>query len=347
MNLSRLATLACTSAPLLLALTMPADEIAFKPAANSEVSKTLKVDLELGVKDLTFTMNGEPGPEGALDELKQNSLVVNMLIGATDKYVDTKDGKPIDLLRTFDKLKFDTEFGEESKEVDEFKDFEGKTIRFKWNEKDGEYEKSFHESEGDKDRLKGLEPDMDLRCLLPEKKVAKGDTWVIPAERLKTLIMPGGFLNMGSGEEAEQAEKAIEKIQEQFQTALKEFKVTCTYKGGKEEGGVKLSEIGFTFDGKAKLDLGSMLQEIVEANKQEGMPEMDFKANLGMSLKGDGTLLWDNAGGHMQSFDMHSEAGLDVDINVHAQQGDTPIDVAMAGRAEGKVNWEMTASAKK
>jgi hypothetical protein len=44
---------------------------------------------------------------------------------------------------------------------------------------------------------------------------------------------------------------------------------------------------------------------------------------------------------------MHSEAGIDVDINVHAQQGDTPIDVSMAGRAEGKINWDMSASAKK
>jgi hypothetical protein len=237
-------------------------------------------------------MNGEPGPAEMLDELKSNSLIVNMLVGATDKYVDTKDGKPIELLRTFDKLKFDAEFGEESNEVDEFKEFEGKTIKFKWNEKDSAYEKSFHESEGDKDQLKGLDPDMDLRCLLPDKKVAKGDTWEIPAERLKTLIMPGGFLNMGGDEEAEEAAKALEKIEEQFAAALKEFKVICTYKGAKEEGGVKLSEIGFTFDGKAKLDLGSIIQEIVEANKQDGMPDMDFKANMGLGLKGDGVLTW-------------------------------------------------------
>lgn len=348
MNLSRLASLACISAPLCLALTLPADELAFRPAAKSEVSKTLKIDLELSVTDASFSMNGEPGPPEATDSLKENSLILNLLVGVTDKYVETKDGKPLDLLRTFDKLKVDAEFGENSKDVEEVKEFEGKTVHFKWNEKDGVYDKTYEDSKGDADELKSLDPDMDLRCLLPDKKVSKGDTWEVPAARLATLFLPGGFFSKGGdGEQGAELEKLRKEVAEQFETLMKDFKVACTYKGTKDQDGTSVGEIAFTFDGKAKMDLGSMLEQVVAAMRQEGTPEMDIKAGLGLGLKGDGTLLWDAAAGHAHSFEMQAETDIDVDVNIHAQQGDQPFDIAMTAHGNGKVNWDLSSNSPK
>ena len=54
MKFSRLALPACISAPLFLALALPADDLSFHPAANTEVAKTLKLDLEMNV-----SVNGE------------------------------------------------------------------------------------------------------------------------------------------------------------------------------------------------------------------------------------------------------------------------------------------------
>lgn len=341
MKVSSLCLLACTSAPLLFAFALPADDLSFHPAANSDFSKTLKVNLEMNITDASMTMNGEPLPGEAVESLKSNSLTVDMLVGVTEKYVASKDNKPVELLRTYDKMKLDSEFGDESKEMEEFKELEGKTVSFKWNEKESSYDKSFHESEGEKDLLKSLEVDMDLRCLLPEKKVAKGDTWEVPADHLKTLFMPGGLATKGGEKEAgAEFEKIQKNLEEQFSSALKDFKVTCTYKGTKDEGGVTVAEIGLLFDGKAKMDLASMLEDIFAAQKQEGMPDMDFKAGVGMGMKGDGTLLWNMSAGRMQNFEMNATANLDVDINVHAEQGDQPIDVVMTGRAEGKMTWD-------
>src|SRR5690349_16418073 len=121
MKLSRLAPLACTTLPLLLALSLPADDLSFHPAANSEVAKTLKIDLEVNIKEASLTLDGNPMPVEQLDSITDKSLIVNMVIGVTDKFVETKDGKPIDLLRTFDNLKLTHEFGEDSGDVDEFK----------------------------------------------------------------------------------------------------------------------------------------------------------------------------------------------------------------------------------
>src|SRR5438132_1954861 len=86
MKFSSLACAACTSAPLLLALVLPADELAFRPAANSEASKTLKIDAEFNVTSASAMVDGQPLPGEMLDELKSKSLILNMLVGVTEKY---------------------------------------------------------------------------------------------------------------------------------------------------------------------------------------------------------------------------------------------------------------------
>jgi hypothetical protein len=347
MKLSRLAPLACTTLPLLLALSLPADDLSFHPAANSEVSKTLKVDMEMNVKELSFTIDGNPMPGDPLGQVTENALLVNMLVGVTDKFVESKDGKPVVLHRTFDKLKLDTEFGDDSTEVDSFKEPEGKTVEFKWDEKEGAYTKSFHESDGDAAELKDLDVDMDLRALLPDKKVSKGDTWDVPAAKLKSVFLPGGMITKSSGQEDEAAvEKIRASLEEQFLAALKDFKITCTYKGAKDDEGTNVGEIAFAYDGKMKLDLGSLIEEAIEANRQEGMPEMDIKANLGVGLKGDGTLLWNQAAGHMHNFEMHAQADMDIDMAVHMQMGDTTQNMALTGQAASKINWALAPTKK-
>lgn len=345
MKFSRLALLACISAPLVLALALPADDLSFHPAANTEVAKTLKLDLELNVTEASATLHGKPMPPELLDQIKQ-TLIANMVIGVTEKYVETKDGKPTTLLRTFDELSLDLEFGENSSADENFKEPEGKTVEFTWNEKDGAYEKKYTDSEGEADELKDLDPDMDLRVLLPEKKVAKGDTWEVPADKLKPLFFPGGMITKVGEEDQEGFDKIRDAFEEQFSQFLKEFKVTCTYKGTKDDGGTTAAQIDFTFDGKMKLDMGSIIEEAISQQGGEGVPEMDVKAIFSMNLKGDGTLLWNVAAGHMQNFDMQADTGLDVNVEVHAQDEDMPVDMVMSAKAEGKLTWELAPTTK-
>ncbi len=347
MKLSRLALLACTPLPLLLALSLPADELSFHPAANVEAPKTLQIDMEMNIKEMSFTMEGQPVPGDPLAQVTENALIVNMIVGVTEKYVETKDGKPVMLLRTYDKLKLDTEFGDDSSEVDSFKEPEGKTVAFKWDEEEGEYTKSYHESDGDEEELKDLDVDMDLRALLPDKKVSKGDTWDVPASKLGAVFLPGGMISKTTGEEEQEAmEKVRAALEEQFMAALKDFKVTCTYKGTKDDEGTNVGEIAFTYDGKMKLDLGSMIEEVIDSNRQEGMPDMDVKANLGVGLKGEGTLLWNQAAGHLHNFEMHADADMDIDMAVAVQMGDTTQNMALTGQAASKINWLLGATKK-
>lgn len=346
MKLSTPLLMALSAAPLVLSMALPADDLSFHPAANTEVAKTLKLDIEARITEVSAVAQGESIPDEMLDEIKQ-TLIGNLVVGVTEKYVETKEGKPLTLLRTFDTLSLDFEFGDNANSDENFKEPEGKTVEFKWNEKESAYDKSYKDSDGDTEELKDLDPDMDLRVLLPDKKVSKGDTWEVAAEKLKPLFFPGGMINKAAGSEDEaMAQKVRDELESQFSSFLKDFKVVCTYKGQKEDEGQAAAEIQFTFDGKMKLDLGSMIEEVVTAEAPEGMPEMDIKALFGMSLKGEGTLLWRLAAGHMQRFDMNADAGLDVNVEMHFQQGDQPFDVVVNGKAEGKLTWELAPTGK-
>ena len=346
MKLSTPAWMAAVAAPFVLSMALPADEVSFHPAANSEVAKTFKLDLEAHIVDISAELNGESMPPEMLDEMKQ-TLITNLVVGVTEKYVETKDGKPLVLLRTFDTLSLDFEAGDQSHSDEDIKDSEGKTVEFKWNEKESSYDKSYKDSEGDSEELKNLDPDMDLRVLLPTKKVSKDDSWQIPAEQLKPLFFPGGMITKQSeGTDDATAERVRSELEEQFTEALKEFKVTCTYQGAHEDDGKNFADIAFTFDGKVKLDLGSIIEEVISTQGGEGVPDMDIKAVLGMELKGEGSLQWDVAAGHMHKFDMRADAGLDASIEVHVQQGDMPMDGNFNAKAEGKLTWELAPNSK-
>lgn len=328
--------------PLALAASTPSDEVAFAPAANSTVGKELKVELELQMDDVSFSVNGEDIPPEALGPIHGQKVLAHILIGVTEKYVASKDGQPIDLLRTFDELSMKAEIGDETEDgSEEAAEFEGRTVRFVWDEDKKEYTKSWHESEGDDDKLEGLLDDMDLRVLLPSKKVAEGDTWDVPAEGLAALFMPGGLVGGGDESADEEAFAAFEEeLRGQVEEFVKEFKVHCTYGGTREDDGVRVAEIRFTFEGAPKLDLGPLVERIAQ---ESGAPQADIVASLGGDLKGDGTLLWNQGASRAHAFDMSSQIGLSADLEAQAEEQGQSFRVVVSARASGKATWEMRA----
>lgn len=327
--------------PLSLALALAADEVAFHPSANAAVAKELEVDVELAVSDFSFSVNGEELPPEALGPIGDQKLLVHLVLGVTDKYVATKDGRPIDLLRTYDDVRVKAEFGEGSKETDG-DDFKGKTVRFVWNEETHEYDKSWHESKDDVAKLENLTEDMDLRLLLPPKKVAVGDTWDVPGANLLPLFMPGGVAS-GDGDTSDNEEMTAveEELKGQFAKFLEDFKVVCKYAGQRDDAGVRVAEIHFTFEGTPKLDLAPVIQRI--AQLQEGAPDADVTASLSAQFKGEGSLLWNQAAGHVHAFDMQSDISLDANVDARASEEGESYQIVISAAANGKATWKMSA----
>jgi hypothetical protein len=326
-------------APLCFALGVAGDDVSFHPKAGSELAKKLDVDLDLELKNLSIKVNGES--ESPEDLGSDNHLVVKMQVGVTDKYVDVKDGKPLDLLRTFDALSLDARDGEEKHEVEGFDAIQGKTVRFKWNEESKAYDKSFHETKGDDETIADLNEDMDLRVLLPEKKVSDGDTWDVSADRLASLFLPGGLVGKPkSGDEAETFKAVQEGLKEKLEPALKDFKVHCKYKGMHDDGGAKLGEIHITFDGKAKLDLSELVTKLATMGDNEG-EKPEFQTQFDLGLKGEGTLTWDEAAGHVHAFEMQADITASFETHVKMDVDGEHFEEAMKGDVGGQAKWSL------
>ncbi len=335
--------LALLAIPLTLGLAAVADDLSFHPAKDAKSQKELRIEGEFRVKEASLTVNGEPLPGEMLDQITSQEILISLAVDATETFLATKDGAPTDLLRSYDKLESKMEVGDETKSPEKANELEGKIVRFQWDEKASEFKKSFHESKGDDALLEDLIDDMEVRALLPSKKVAEGDTWEVEADQMLALFFPGGVAaNAGdSGGEGPDMGEMSEEMAKQMEEAFKAFKVTCIYKGTRDAGGTKVGEITFAYDGKASLDLDPILEKVQESFG-EGAPEMDFNATASMSLKGEGVLLWDLATGVMHSYEMKSNLGLDVNIQVHGDQEGQQFEVSLSGSVGGDVTWELT-----
>lgn len=347
MKPSRFSTAAQFTAPLLFALALPADEIQFHPKAASEATKKLTLELELKLDEFALSVNGEEMPPDAMGGMQEQSLLVNLMIGVTDKYVETKEGKPTELLRTFDEVKLSAEAGEQKNDVHELEEIVGKTVRFKWNEDSQAYDRTFHESKGEDEELENLLADMDVMALLPEKKVSAGDTWEVSGEHLASVFLPGGLMGKSSkGDNDETFQEVQDALKAELEPALKDFKIQCKYKGSRDEGGVRVNEIAFTFDGQAKLDVSELMKKISEIQSGGQAPETDVDAKVSLELKGEGTLLWDGAAGRMQAFDMQAEISASADISATVDQGGQSMEFKMTAASSGKATWAMKAEKK-
>lgn len=342
MKLTHTILLASLTIPLTLAFAVVADDVSFHPASATKVEKELHVEAELQLKDMSATMNGEPLPGEMLDQLGSQAILLSLGIEVTETFVATKDGAPTDLLRSYDKVTTTMEFGDETQEPESANELEGKTVRFLWDDDALEFKKSFHESSGDDSLLESLIDDMEVRALLPGKKVSADDTWEVAGEKLTALFFPGGVAGgVSDGGEGPDVDAMSEAMAEQFAEAFKEFRVRCTYKGSREVDGKQVGEITFTYDGKGSLDMGSVLEEVA-GSLGPGAGEMDITADATLSLKGEGTLLWDLATGLLHAYEMRADVGLGFNLQLRTEQQGQQLEFGLTGELGGDVTWELT-----
>lgn len=341
MKQNRLYTILALGAPVLLAAGLPSDRLAFSPADDTAVSKSLRFELQFEVEDLYVSVGGlEMPPEmfGAGDDM---SFSGEMTIDVTETYLASAEGRPTLLQRTFDALSLEMEGGGQSTEVEEFAELEGETVQFKWNAEDDEYEITFPESDLDEELLEALSDDMDLRVLLPTGEVDVDDTWEVQAEDLYPLFLPGGMVGSSDpGDDADIAELIEEQLLEQLEGLAEDFSVTCRYKGSSEIDDRRVAEIAFEYGGEGSLELGEIMLMALES--QEELPATpDIVADLSMEISGSGTLYWDMEAGHLYSFEMSGDLELSFDMEVSMSIEGQDFDLTVNAELSGSANWEL------
>ncbi len=331
--------------PLLVAFGARAQKLAFGPEDGSALDKSLSMDVSFYVEDLSLIADGQDVGGMMMAEMDE-ALSFNMLIEVTDEYVRTEGGKHMELLRTYNTITAEGGTESEREEADGIDELEDETILFKWNDEEGVYNKSYHESEGDEDLLEELEVDMDFTALLPGGEVSEGDTWEMAGDKALSLFAPGGFPGGSGGGDGE--EEAMELFQQELQPQIEEafgdFVIECTYVGTREDGDASYGEITFEFEGEGAIDLSDFLLAVFEL-QMEGQDmeiDVDITANLELSFEGRGTLLWDQAMGTVHSYDMSCEMLLIADVDAAVDAMGESHEMEASAELSGSGEWSMT-----
>lgn len=338
-------SLVLASLPLALALHPRGDAPGFEPKAGSKLSKELAIDLSFHLEDLSVSVNGQELPSEMLGGDMDEAILVNALMNVTEEFVASQRGKPLELVRSYEKLKLEGGPENETESMDEIGDFEGKSVRFKWNEDDSEYVKSFVDGDGDDSALSELTPDMEFLALLPGGEVDEGATWSASGAGLANVFFPGGLFPLpDAGDDSETAQAIEDELRTQLGEAFKDFEVKCTYSGSREENGRRVGEIALEFDGKASLDLSDLLQTIAELQGGDEQFEADITATADLEFKGEGTLLCDLAAHHVAAFEMGSDITLTADVQADIDAGGQSQSLAVSAEVSGDGKWKLGTS---
>jgi len=336
---------ALLASPFLLALEPRGDALTFHPAKASSLTKVNEITMSFEMGDMSIIVDGNDMagqiPADASGEM-------NMTMTWVDKYIDfKKDGAPSELIRSYEEMKGSMDMsgaGESnSNDIPEFDALSGKSIKFKWNEEKQDYDKSFHECEGEDKLLKTQQVDMDWRMMLPTKEVAVGDKWEVPTDFIRQVL--DGIKNGDMGDDEEGIGTILQdELFPQMEKLLDKFKTTCEYKGRRDEDGVDAGVIAITIEGKGDLDLKPMIEAIISEKMPAGAEvQVDIsKATLGLSMTGKGELLWNVASGHVlavdQSADFTVDVGFDASVDAQGQSHTIEAQVELPGKFASKMS---------
>jgi hypothetical protein len=251
------------------------------------------------------------------------------------------------LVRSFEALSSDTNIevspnpGMEMPSMAGSSELEGKAVRFKWNDEEGDYDRSFVDGEGDEALLEKLEEDMDLRVFLPQEEVAEEGTWTVELVNLDTILTPGGNLHL-MPEDMEVDQDAMDRLTEIFEGFAAKYadqlegECKCTYKGLREEGGANVAEIAIELEVAATLDLTEVFSEIIRASIEESgagdQVQFSFdSADLSVDFEGSGTLLWNPSTGLPHSFQLSGDVtfGIDMALGIEAMGESQDVDASV------------------
>ena len=337
-----LITTALLAAPVLLALDLRADSLAFHPEAGSSVDKEMVVAGAMYIDDIMLNVDGEEMPAEMLGDMTDMAFELELSEEVTDEYVKSADGKALVLIRTFNDMAVSMTAGGETQEP-EVSDMIGSKIKFAWNEDEEKYDVSFEEGDGDEEDLEGLDPDMDFTYLLPDDEVKEGATWEVTGMEAMRMFLPGGTVTAptdGFDDEMGLGDMFEEVVMPQLEDAVEDFTVDCTYNGTDDEGA---AQIGFEFEGEMSIDFSEMVMAALEEQDMGGMEvDADITMTFDIEMEGKGTLSWDTDAGRASGFEMAADvmflldAAADIEAAGEAHTAEGTVELS------GELEYEMS-----
>ena len=321
---------------LLSATTVPGPGIEFRPREGSELAKRFETTVSLDLDDLAVEMNGQqidPAMMGGGFDVDALTLDAALEFGVLDTYVAMGNGRPLELLREFRSVKATYEDGMGNSASDEGEDLADRSVRFRWDDEQQAYARSFEGDGGDEEDLPIMNEDMDLRDLLPPADLLIGGKWNLAWSEHLGLLVPGIDLaavqqkiaEEASGETMSEEDRVGLAVVEGFLAGLREAfadaTATCTLQETREVDGQALGVVAIASEIDATIDLAALL-EAMDDQIPEGVSFDRLELEISVDVTGE--LLWDLAGGHFRSLDLDAEIDGEIALEVSADaQGST------------------------
>jgi len=345
MNARRILFATLAASPLLIAFTLPGEKVRFAPGEGTSATKTFVSKVEMTLDKLEMSVNGQ---EGGAPEIEM-SMTQDQTILVTDEYVKMGEGQPKALKRTFDKL---TSTGEMSMKMEMMgqkqdndqtitakTELDGKTVSFTWDAEAKEYKKAFDPEEDKPKLLAGLFEDMDLRALLPEGEVKKGESWAVDSKSLITILAPGGDLAFKpeSSEESQDLGMGMGlSSMNDYLGDLLEGECKASLDDIVEADGKRLAVISITLKIESAKDMSELVRAaMAERGGPEGI-EMEFeRMDVELKVEAKGELRWNLGANCFESFELSGPMSMKLDQAMSISMGgqDTKIEqhIEMSG----------------
>ena len=285
-------------------LTSPArDEIALRyaPEEGTVLARTFVAEARYHLADLTASIDGEALDRP--DELPDYRMGFEEHIAVTDTVRSLADGRPAELVRTFDELRQEStdSVGEEEAESTLTSGLQGRSVLFSWDDEEQRFAAESNDGEELDDAVAAwLAEDMDLRLVLPGEEVEVGDEWEIDPKLYLAFMWPSGLLDFVAeeGDEPSEDERAssrqtIERLEGSGTARLEEVR---------EEDGVRVAVL------HVELEITTGSESVLPALSEGELerPEIAIEVEIERTLQG--TILWDLEHGHALSAELECEA---------------------------------------
>jgi len=319
------------AAAALLALSATRDEVAlrFAPDEDTVLVRTFDAEASYRLSSLIYAIEGEELDTG--EELADVRMEFQEHVQVRDTLGASADGRPETLVRTFEELSQETSWsaGEETSATTSSSPFEGRRVRFTWDDEDERHTAEAADDEELEAELAALlDEDMDLRLVLPEDEVGVGDSWDVDVRLYLAFMWPGGLVEWQEGEEEASAEDRARNRQ--------------TIENLTGEGRATLSEV-LEEDGRriAVIALELEIETELEFEQEQGEETVTITTKIERTLAGE--LRWDLEAGHALSAELEGEAARETTRSgeVENEEGQT-FTLSETERHEGTLRYRAT-----
>lgn len=278
-------------ASLLGLLTIAAgdDALTWRVAKNTTLVRSFESAGRMELQSVSIKVDGNAQDTGPAVEL---SIAQDSSCELSDSIDSVEGGRPKKFVRNFTKIegaRVETvklpEQEERENRTELSSDLEGKSVIFvrddsSWTAKWAADEKA------DEALLESLQAEVEFGAFLPGKEVAADDTWDLEPESFLNFMRPLGPLSRkAKGEDPAAGRQREGRLDKSI-----EGKGTATYRGTRDENGVKVAVIAVS----AELTQHS-------TDEEDGGKGGMIKTTLELSYKFEGEILWDIAGGFARS----------------------------------------------